>query len=862
MQRILLGLIMLFLWSPVFAKKIISGHVVDSNNNMIDAATILFINSKGETVGFRMTDENGSFEFATEHDFTDITIIVKSLGFISQTKHLASDKKSTDLLIKLSPDESTMLKEVVVTAPSVRLRGDTISYSLSAFLGKGDVTLKDAMRNLPGIDVSESGKIKYLGKDISNFYIEGMDLMGGRYNIATENLPASYVTNIEVLNNHQSVKVDKDVFSDNVAINVKLSSKAKLRPMGTYEIQSGYGNEWLYQISGAGMLFTEKFQTILNVGYGNISEFAEKMNTDHFSDESSSSIASKLFGDIGISAPTLNRKRFISPTDCAISLNTLSKSGQDATLRTNVGYTYSKKFQQYQSIKDYYNNEDGTVIINQFQSASSTLHRPTVSLEYKQNGENKYLVNRFSGNLDIAENLLPTIISGNHVNQQEELKSFMLYNDFSTYWRSGMIKWNLSSHLEYKSTPNGWIEAKSNTEDNFMQTVRDYDFLTKETLAATYEWNVSRISFPFSVRYSHSALRSVLNMSEASNRINNNNTQIWFAPQYEYIHPMRKYVFRTLVNLKWEHNGSDNSGSSPIHTNDSYISLNPSIYFNWAITPSSTLRTQLSYSEQSGDITDFITASIRTDNLNTSYKSGILSRKKSFNAIFHYDFKLPLEKWFLNSDVIIDRTKHNLLNNQNITDMSLISSNLLSPNYSDNITGLLNITKHISAIDTKVSLGGSYTWSHNSISQNELIQSFCGQMVSETITLITKPFDFIELDYTGKFSKSFLKHSNLKNSLFSHNHELKLNVFPFKGFLIKAGTDISCKELTKDNFKTICLLDMGMQYKFSSFKIGVDLNNALNTSHYSYTIFSGVNRFSYDYALRGRELLISFSFTR
>ena len=49
------------------------------------------------------------------------------------------------------------------------------------------------MKKLPGINVSGNGQISYLGKSISNFYIEGMNMLGGKYNLATRNMPAKYV---------------------------------------------------------------------------------------------------------------------------------------------------------------------------------------------------------------------------------------------------------------------------------------------------------------------------------------------------------------------------------------------------------------------------------------------------------------------------------------------------------------------------------------------------------------------------------------------------------------------------------------------------------------------------------------------
>ena len=44
---------------------------------------------------------------------------------------------------------------------------------------------------MPGIDVSESGQIRYNNRPINKFYIEGLDLMGGRYGVAVNNVRAT-----------------------------------------------------------------------------------------------------------------------------------------------------------------------------------------------------------------------------------------------------------------------------------------------------------------------------------------------------------------------------------------------------------------------------------------------------------------------------------------------------------------------------------------------------------------------------------------------------------------------------------------------------------------------------------------------
>ena len=859
---ILITLTLLLTANPAIAEIVISGHVVNDDNEPVDVATTKLVGDNGKILNFQITDENGYFEYIIDGDMPEASLVVECLGYETFKRDVADGNDLSDMRIILH-SKATDLKEVVVAAPTVTLRGDTISYRLSAFTGKGDVTLKDAMRNLPGIDISDNGKIKYMGKEISDFYIEGMDLLGGKYNVATDNLPADKVSNVEILNNHQSVKMNDDIFSDNVAINIKLSSKAKFRPIGTYEVKGGYDDDWLYQVSGAGMMFNNKFQSILNAKYGNVEEFAENANADHYFKENDRPYtASKLLGDLGLSTPPLERDRFITPQDCFVTLNMLKKTGEEATFRANTGYSYTRTSYDYLSLKDYHSDE-GVVHISQQQSSLTKAHKHSLSLEYKLNSSHRHLTNTLTGNAEIKDMEVPSVLDGLRFGQQERVRNFLIANDFSMSWRRNSLRWNLTSTVEYGATPKGCLRVTdSDAANSFIQEAQSHFFMTKETLSTAYERGYSRLWLPLSLLYSNNDIESRLNNPGARNDMADNNLRIWLAPQYEYTHPMRKYVFRASANLKWEYNHVINRGSEPIRKTDSRFDVSPIIYFNWMMTPSSTLRSQISYLNRVGDAGDFLTAAVRTDNLNISFQSGLLSHQKSLNAMLHYDFKLPLDMWFVNADMIYDNSRSNLITNSNIYGLSIEVSSLPYPKKLENLTAFLNLTKIVSSIKTKFSLGGSYMWARGDVSQNMDIFRQYGETYSVMAKIVSRPWSFIELDYAGNLTFNNMRYNSISSTLRSHNHNIKLNLFPFKGFQIKMGADIIGKQISEDVSKTFTLLDVGVSYKFSYFRIGADLNNILNTRHYSYTIFSGINRFSYDYTLRGREFLISFSFTR
>ena len=141
---------------------------------------------------------------------------------------------------------------------------------------------------MPGIDVANNGKIQYQGEDINKFYIEGSDLLGGKYGIATNGISHDDVGAVEVMENHQPMQVLSGIsFSDKAAINLKLKNKAKVT--WTFHGDAGGGYSW--QPEGAiwdGELFAMAvmpgFQNITTLRTNNTGENLASSSTDFFAD--------------------------------------------------------------------------------------------------------------------------------------------------------------------------------------------------------------------------------------------------------------------------------------------------------------------------------------------------------------------------------------------------------------------------------------------------------------------------------------------------------------------------------------------------------------------------------------------------
>ena len=853
----------------------VKGTVKDASGVPVSGA-IVKVSAQEAVLGYSIVDQSGHYEIHFKTDAKQVIVSAECLGYESVTvMRPCSSTAGCNLTMK---EKATALKEVVVKAPAIHQRGDTISYSLPAYATKGDYTLKDAIKKLPGIDVTEAGAIKYLGKDISKFYIEGLDLLGGKYNIATTNIPASYVNQVQVLSNHQEAKVDKDVFSDDVAINIKLSDKAKLKPTGTYEASVGYGDDWLYSLNGAGMLFTPKTQAIATVKTGNITSFATDGGKTLTESSVSESKASELLGNLSTSQMPLKPERFLSPSDILLTMNAIRKTGRNSTIKANAGYSTSNSGYEYSQTSLYYDGS-GNMQVNRSVSPESTLRKPWLSMTFQNNSPKCYINEDFSLKTTSRESTIPTSQNGNMLVQSQTLRDVDLKNNFTARWRTSKLRWNASSVLEYSEAPTARLEISSDENEGIYQNAQSKGFRTENRLSAVFESGLNRLYVPLMLNYSSDNITTSLDdrLAAGMNDVTYSQLSVAATPQYEYTHPHRKFVFRAelpirLDNISSRQEGKDyfqNFGNvqnfenslSPTALSDLYFSLCPDVYFNWNVSPRSVLRATASYSRTFGDALDFLTAPVRLDETTLRSSSGILADTKTLTANLHYDFKIPLEQWFINADLAYVRNWNNLIASQSVADGDVLIGSLAQPNVSDNLVAQLGVTKQITSIRTKISLTGSALFSNQSIMQSGNLVDVFWQSTAISPSLYSHPLDWLELDYSGELAKTSSNYGSVRKHYLSQSHDIALKLLPGDTFQFTAGAEISRHQITYDLTKTMALLDCGLSFRHRSMQLSLDLRNLLNQKSYSYTIYSAVNTFTYDYRLRGRELILTLRFT-
>lgn len=220
-----LTLLILLLVMPMAASGQVSGRVIsDSDSEPLPGATVLLVSASGKHLAYCISGSEGQFFFkSTPSGATQISVSLMSYA----TEQIPLRGASFPLTIRLR-EEVFQLKEVAVQAKSIIADGDTVTYLVSAFAQKSDRSIGDVLKRMPGLQVESSGKVLYQGKEINRFYIEGQDLLGSKYGVATKGVSPDDIGAVEVMENHQPMQVLQGIsLSDQAALNLKLKEGRK-----------------------------------------------------------------------------------------------------------------------------------------------------------------------------------------------------------------------------------------------------------------------------------------------------------------------------------------------------------------------------------------------------------------------------------------------------------------------------------------------------------------------------------------------------------------------------------------------------------------------------------------------------------
>lgn len=180
----------------------IKATVVDSlSNEPVPYASFYVIPAKDTTISnFTLTDDKGAAKLE-EVPFGNYVLHVEMMGYKPFVKERYFRDRGVDMgTIKLQQDEQ-FLKAAVVSdvGNPVVVKKDTVEFSASSFrVGTNDM-LKDLIKRMPGMEITEDGKVKFNGQEIDKLTLGGRTFFFNDQSTALNNLPASIVDKIRVI---------------------------------------------------------------------------------------------------------------------------------------------------------------------------------------------------------------------------------------------------------------------------------------------------------------------------------------------------------------------------------------------------------------------------------------------------------------------------------------------------------------------------------------------------------------------------------------------------------------------------------------------------------------------------------------
>ena len=176
--------------------------VLDSlTNEPVGFASVYVIPSKDTTItNFTLTDAKGEAKLE-EVPYGSYVFHVEMMGYKPFVKERYFREREVDMgTIRLQQDELFLQAATVTDVGNpIVVKKDTVEFNASSFRVGANAMLKDLLQRMPGMEITEDGKVKFNGEEIDKLTVGGRTFFFNDQSTALNNLPASVVDKIRVI---------------------------------------------------------------------------------------------------------------------------------------------------------------------------------------------------------------------------------------------------------------------------------------------------------------------------------------------------------------------------------------------------------------------------------------------------------------------------------------------------------------------------------------------------------------------------------------------------------------------------------------------------------------------------------------
>lgn len=808
----------------------INGTVVDANTQQpIEMAAVkLLKGSREQLAAYAMTDSKGAFSVAIAANTDSLVIAVSSLGYRTHKQAVVPGEQKN---IQLAP-EAINLREVVVRPGRVWGRQDTINYDVSRFLDNNDESIKDVISKLPGVDVDDNGSISYNGKAISKFYVEGMDLVGGRYNQISKNLQAKSVETVQILDNHQPIKMLKDKLkTEDVAINLKL--------------QPNFRDKWMVYLGGGGGLSSGPLAddflwtgdlNAMQLSRGSQSAYMYKGNntgnnvaTDllmlinqasHLTKEPA---VASFVSQPSLDAP-LKTERLLFNNMHTASANRLYRISESTQLRINAGYTHDDRRQERGSHIIYY--QPDSIQIDEASLTRVRSDKANLDISLEENNEQRYLSNKFTVSGEIAKGT-SDYHSDHPFRQLIRTNATNINNDLRSLKSTGKYTLEIRSLLRFLHAPSQLAvhddRQKLNLNhfytDNALSVLKKKNSLTQQ-YAVGFNMQTSNIANGYSI----------------------------------YLYP----------NWQWQFDQFRASLTTPATltqfagTGFSRPAINPALSLEYKLNYAWRVRLYGSFNESYGSVTDFYDQPYRINYRQTIVNNGTLTVHRRQLYSIYAEYKNTINEFFASLSVNHQRGWSNKITETSFQDEQITTTYHNRHTRSTGWTLSGTLSKGI--YDWRIKASVNYQLSQyksEQLSNGEPLP-YEARHIKIDPKVNWNPWNPLEVVYEGSVRYGGTTVGQLTKLDPLLNIVQKLNLY-YNFTFIELGfaADHYYNDVSSQKGVNAFLVDASLRWKSGRWQISVSANNLLNKQQYGYTQYSTLQSYTSWINIRGREFWTS-----
>lgn len=869
-MRRLAVILILFLaaFQQVLSQIVISGSVrYASSREAVELANVVVEDQQeGIVVGYATTSQDGRFSITCKPTSNTLSIIITGFNISRTTKSIKAQTQELDMEVDY---QEMRLQNAVIKTKPIKRTGDTLTYYVSMFSDSLDRSIGDVLKKMPGVSVNKAGGVQYHGKPIVSFYIEGMDMMGTRYGVATNNIQAKDIASVEIYENHQPVKMLKDLnLSDNAAINIKLKEKSKGVVIANIVAGVGY-KPLMWEGAATVMLFTPSYQMLSTVKSNNsgrdvISELKEQYDN--------TALLTPYINVYSPATPDIDLERYMDNTTHSASINNLFKLSKDDILSVNAIYFYDRETFKDSSLTVYYMPSSDPLKISEATSVLGKTNETEVRVKYTGNSSKRYIEDILSFNAQWNENTGAVLTQNKSVNQRFEMNpNLNLKNKFNIAkalkggttlgFKSIIAAGSLPSSLTVIPSIYPSIFGYGSASDSTALQIMDSKAFHTTNSITSLSTITAGLSMNTELGFSADYQKMESSLGSEKNDMGYNRWDIIGAVGFNY----RYRILKAFARLDMDYSFidvEDKIQSSSDKKNKLFFK--PLVIIDMALTPALKMNVNASYSEDFGRITDKYSGNIMTDYRSISSREGAVGENKMQNYGIGMKYADALSATFAAVNASYWWNKSNIMYGTTFIDIisRIDSYNIDNISQGYRING--KVSKFFDGISTTLELSGGYNqyWM-DVLRQGDILKTET-KSANAGFKWITTWFKKVKTQYDLQYTYSrteYLNSSTVPSPIHSLHQSLSIDYSIVKSLLLNIFCEHYFNSAIVSGSRHIPFLDASLTYKTKNVEYMLEARNILGTRTYNNKYTSDATDFEYCYLLRQTGVMFKIKFS-